>query len=178
MDVAQFRAPKPRYTSNFLETSKNSYFSEPVACPWITVSCREYQDEGSFEGFNLWYANFWLRAPLDKLARQPNSRQLGMLWLVERVEFLCLRDTPQRVAANRPQPLSIYGMGRSDKGFRKQYVAFNRTTHRGYAAYFIDGRANHCKVHSLEAADIAVKDLANMQAKIDLRDGPSGPGAA
>ena len=133
-DVARFRAPKPRYTSNFLETSKNSHFSEPVACSWITDDVANIRKRGCYEGFTLGFDNFWRRVPLDKLACQPNSRRPGMLWLVERIEFLRLRDTPQGVMANRHQPLPIRWIGHSDKRFREQYGALDRTTHRSNAA--------------------------------------------
>src|SRR5207244_12082165 len=102
----------------------------------------------------------------------------GELFFIKRVEFLCPRDTPQRVAPDRHQPLPIGRTGRIDKSSREQHIALDRTTHYGDAVYFVDSRANDGEVESVEAADVAVEDLTDMQTEIDLGYRQFGVGAA
>ena len=80
-----------------------------------------------------------------------------------------LCDAAQRVTSNRDQPLPVFGTGGGNQSLREQYVALDRAAHRGNAVDLIHGRPNDGEVQPLEATDIAIEDVANVQAEIDLR---------
>src|SRR3954451_14591842 len=110
-----------------------------------------------------------LVAPRHRLARV----HLG----IERVEILRAADATQRVAAGGDEIAPAGGVEALVEFRRGQQLAIDRTAHRGDAADLVHGRTDHGEIEPVLAADIAVEDLADMQADIRRTwwDGPPRP---
>src|SRR5580704_16064032 len=89
---------------------------------------------------------------------------------IEREEFLGLADAAQREAADRYQACPLGGGQTVSEGRGDQHRAIDRSAHRGDATGLVDRRAHDREVEPVDAADIAVKNLADMQADIDGSD--------
>jgi hypothetical protein len=106
------------------------------------------------------------------------ARLNRVCWLLfQHVKFLRLCDATQCVAPDRNEPMPICWTGCIDKSGREQNIALCRPAHCGDPAYFVDSRADHGEVQPVETANVAIKDLANMQAEIDLCQWQSGVSA-
>ena len=121
-------------------------------------------------------------------AQKPLARQIPLVLAghdlvrrnigIERIEILRAADAAQRKAAGGNQVVSPGGIEAGAKSRRRQQFAIDRAAHRGDAADLVDRRPHHGEVEPVLAADIAVKDLADMQADIGRRRRPALGGAA
>ena len=82
-------------------------------------------------------------------------------------EFLRLRDAAQSVAADRHQAAAHFGAKGIGKARRKQHILLDRPAHRQDPADFVDRWADDREIEAILAADIAVKDVADVKREIN-----------
>ncbi len=97
---------------------------------------------------------------------------------IERIEILRAADAAQRKAAGGDQIVAPRRIEPGAERLRGQQFAVDRTAHRGDAADLVDGGPHHGEIEPVLAADIAVKDLADMQADMGRRHRHAVGGAA
>src|SRR5580704_4293514 len=91
---------------------------------------------------------------------------------IQRKQLLRVRDTAQRIAADRNQAaLDVADIGERR---RHQNGLIERTAHRRDPACLVDGRADDGEVQAFAAADIAIEELADMQTEIHVGDRLAG----
>src|ERR1700712_1446438 len=91
----------------------------------------------------------------------------------QREKFLRPLDAAQGIAADGDQVVSLCNRCRCDEVGRHQDIAVRRMAHGGNTADLVDRGPVEGEIKPVLAADVAVENVADVEAEIDLGHGPA-----
>src|SRR5262249_18437204 len=96
---------------------------------------------------------------------------------VECEKLACVADPTECETADRDEAGALARARCRDEVRRHQHAAIDRAAHRRNPARLVHRRPDHCEVQTIVAADVAVEDVADVEAQVDRGDGSSLGGA-